>query len=147
MTPEGWWVSSRYIGTGGAGCAMTSAIAVAVLLLACRTPDVRSVSERYVGADAGAAGREPETVLIPAGPFLMGTDDQQAVRILGIGGEDWKEYLGWQQPQHEVFLSAYRIGRYPVTNMEYWAFVRATGHEPPRAWPGSASTNARRSSR
>jgi len=116
---------------------MTLALALAALVVACRTPDVRSVSERYVGADAGAAGREPETVLIPAGPFLMGTNDQQAVRILGIGGEDWEEYLGWQQPQHEVYLSAYRIGRYPVTNMEYWAFVRATGHEPPRAWPGS----------
>jgi formylglycine-generating enzyme required for sulfatase activity len=115
-------------------------ITIAILtatLIACKTPDVRSVSERYVGPDSGVGGRQPETVLIPAGTFLMGTSDEQAARILAVDGDDWEEYLGWQQPQHEVYLSAYRIGRYPVTNMEYWAFVKATGHEPPRAWPGS----------
>ncbi len=29
-----------------------------------------------------------------------------------------------EQPQHEVTLAAFEIGRYPVSNAEYAAFVR-----------------------
>jgi len=54
---------------------------------------------------------EPETVLIPAGPFWMGSDD---------GPEN-------ERPRHQVTLAAYRIGKYPVTNGEYLAFVRDQG--------------------
>ena len=31
-------------------------------------------------------------------------------------------------------LPAFEIGRYPVTNAEYAAFVEATGHDAPRHW-------------
>jgi len=33
-------------------------------------------------------------------------------------------------------LLNYEIGKYPVTNFEYRAFVQDTGHEPPRHWEG-----------
>ena len=63
----------------------------------------------------------PKTqLLIPAGPFLMGSDD-----------EDKDE-----RPQHTVELSAYWIGKYPVTNVEYQAFIRDAGHRPPYHWGG-----------
>jgi formylglycine-generating enzyme required for sulfatase activity len=52
---------------------------------------------------------EPETVLIPAGPFLMGSDDPAAPE-----GE---------RPLREVALLPYRIGVYPVTNREYAEFL------------------------
>jgi formylglycine-generating enzyme required for sulfatase activity len=40
-------------------------------------------------------------------------------------------------PQHEVNLYEFRIGRFPVTNQEYQAFIDATGHRPPRHWKRS----------
>lgn len=49
---------------------------------------------------------EPETVLIPAGPFWMGSADVS----------EW--------PRHEVTLPAYRIGKYPLTNTQYAEFLK-----------------------
>ncbi len=54
---------------------------------------------------------EPDTVLVPAGPFLMGSD-----------GPDDQE---WEKPRHSVDLPDYRIGKHPVTNAQYLAFVQA----------------------
>ena len=54
---------------------------------------------------------EPETILIPAGPFLMGSPE-------GSGT------VANESPQHTVKLPAYRIGKYPVTNSQYEEFVR-----------------------
>lgn len=56
---------------------------------------------------------EPETVLIPAGRFVMGRDAGDGV---GVG----------ESPQHTLELPAYRIGRTPVTNAQYAQFVHAT---------------------
>jgi formylglycine-generating enzyme required for sulfatase activity len=60
---------------------------------------------------------------IPAGPFLMGSaeDDEQA--------------YDWEKPQHEQGITnAYQISRYPVTNAQYHAFVKAGGYEQERFW-------------
>ena len=54
---------------------------------------------------------EPETILIPAGPFLMGTAQ-------GSGAPTW------EMPRLTLLLPDYRIGKYPVTNAQYLAFVR-----------------------
>lgn len=54
---------------------------------------------------------EPETVEMPAGPFLMGSPP-------GPGIPDY------ETPPHEVVLPAYRIGTYPVTVREYAAFIK-----------------------
>jgi len=35
-----------------------------------------------------------------------------------------------------MFVREFEIGKYPVTNLEYQAFVQDTGHEPPRRWKG-----------
>lgn len=37
-------------------------------------------------------------------------------------------------PPHRVVLSAFRLGRFPVTNAEYRAFVDATSHRVPGSW-------------
>ncbi len=68
---------------------------------------------------------EPELVRIPPGPFLMGSDpekDQQA--------------RAEEQPQHEVNLYEYWIGKYPVTNRQYQAFIQDSDHRPPPGWDG-----------
>jgi formylglycine-generating enzyme required for sulfatase activity len=54
---------------------------------------------------------EPETILIPKGPFFMGS--------LNAGDPP-----AYESPQHTVNLPAYRIGKYPVTNSQYEEFVR-----------------------
>lgn len=54
---------------------------------------------------------EPETILIPEGPFLMGSPE-------GDGAP------ANESPQQTVNLSDYRIGKYPVTNSQYEEFVR-----------------------
>jgi formylglycine-generating enzyme required for sulfatase activity len=54
---------------------------------------------------------EPETILIPAGPFLMGS----------LPGPDTPAE---ELPQHQVLLPAYEIGKYPVTNEQYAEFVK-----------------------
>jgi len=83
-------------------------------------------------------GFEPEMVPVPAGPFLMGTSDEQIRDMLKRfkWAKEFKKkgYFDREQPQHEVTLPAYEIGRYPVTNAEYAAFVETTGHDAPRHW-------------
>jgi formylglycine-generating enzyme required for sulfatase activity len=86
-------------------------------------------------ADSGgvAVTKNEDMVLIPAGPFIMGSDkvanrDESA----GIGSiKPW--YLD-EHPAHKVTLPAYFIDRYEVTNARYQKFVAATGRTPPLMW-------------
>ncbi len=54
---------------------------------------------------------EPEMVLIPAGPFTMGSQPGPNIPADEL-------------PPHEVTLPAYAIGRYPITNGQYAEFIR-----------------------
>jgi formylglycine-generating enzyme required for sulfatase activity len=77
---------------------------------------------------------EPQTILIPAGLFLMGSTPEQAQRAIEDGLDE--DLAAREQPQHSVELSPYRIAKYPVTNLEYQAFVQAKEHRPPSHWEG-----------
>ena len=84
--------------------------------------------------EEGTAGPGPATltitspialdlVRVPAGEFLMGsaaTGDQHAQ-------DD-------EFPQHPVYLPEFYIGRHPITNQQYAAFVRAAGISAPESW-------------
>jgi formylglycine-generating enzyme required for sulfatase activity len=59
-------------------------------------------------------------ILVPAGPFPMGVPPGDR-----DGGRD--EY-----PRHEVYLDAFYIDKYEVTNGRYLEFVRTTGHRAPQ---------------
>ncbi len=59
---------------------------------------------------------------VPAGEFLMGD---------ASGRPD-------EQPEHRVYVSAFRMAACPVTNREYAAFLAATSHEEPRFWHEAA---------
>ncbi len=58
-----------------------------------------------------------EWVPVAAGEFEMGAEGEHA-------GAD-------EQPKHKVFVDAFLIGKYEVTNAQYHAFVKATGHRTP----------------
>ena len=88
--------------------------------------DLRDDLEPYVVAadrqlPGGRAVDDTERVLIPAGPFLMGTDD----RTFAYDNE---------RPQHTVELAAYEIDRFPVTARRYAAFIDAGGYRRQALW-------------
>jgi iron(II)-dependent oxidoreductase len=62
-----------------------------------------------------------DRVLIPGGAFVMGTND----RAWAYDNE---------RPAHEVALSAFWLGRAPVTNQEYLAFIADGGYAERRFW-------------
>ncbi|SDG04611.1 iron(II)-dependent oxidoreductase [Sinosporangium album] len=69
-------------------------------------------------------GRRPrgaDEVLVPAGPFLMGTDT-----------EPWA--YDNERRAHRVDLPAYFIDRFPVGNRAYAAFIEDGGYDEPRWW-------------
>lgn len=74
-----------------------------------------------------------EMILIPEGKFLMGTTSEQAAALAAEYGyhESW---IAQETPRREVYLPAYRIDKYPVTNRQYAEFCKATGHPPRRHW-------------
>ncbi len=62
---------------------------------------------------------EIEMIQIPSGPFLMGSD------------EEYDE----EKPRREVYLDAYEIAQYPLTNAQYKAFLDANlDHPEPSDW-------------
>jgi formylglycine-generating enzyme required for sulfatase activity len=66
-------------------------------------------------------------VEVPAGVVFLGSDPADAV------GADADE-----APAHAVEVSAFRISRAPVTNVQYGAFVAATGRGAPGHWPAGS---------
>lgn len=69
--------------------------------------------EDYACAELEHQSWEPETVLIPAGSFLMGSDPEEGIP-------------DWETRQFTMDLPAYRIGKYPVTNAEFALFMQET---------------------
>ena len=71
-------------------------------------------NQQHAGGEPDSNDRPipEEMVLIPAGPFIRGTDQ---------GGFD-------EQPQRTLYLSGFMIDKYETTNSQYAGFVAATGH-------------------
>lgn len=59
-------------------------------------------------------------VTVSAGPFVMGTDNTRSD--------------AHNRPARDVNLPAYKISKYPVTNVQYARFVADTGYLPPQHW-------------
>lgn len=93
------------------------------------TPGIQEVAEAIEAARLEEESRqrrqpfEPEMVLIPAGPFLMGSPKSDKLRF-----DDEPE-------QFQLDLNYdYAIGRYPVTVGQYRAFIEAGGYRENRWW-------------
>jgi formylglycine-generating enzyme required for sulfatase activity len=99
-----------------------AAIATGVLSLAAapsdQAKDGETASLQIVKGKDGAP-----MILIPAGPFTMGSND-------GLPNE---------RPEHTVTLDAYYIDQYEVTLVLYRQFLEATNHESPPTWDDEAA--------
>jgi iron(II)-dependent oxidoreductase len=65
--------------------------------------------------------RLPAEVVVPAGPFTMGTDT-----------EPWA--LDNERPAHQVDLPAFAIDTVPVSNADYQRFIADGGYQEPGWW-------------
>ncbi len=96
------------------------------LLLVCLLVGCASDSAPEPGQSASGSVRARdadgmEMVYVPAGEFLMGSPD-------GEGDAD-------ERPQHTVYLDAYYIDKYEVTNAQYrLCFEAGVCDRPPRSW-------------
>lgn len=96
--------------------------------------------QRWLASRRLAAGQEiritpnggVELVLIPGGTFWMGSPESERDRLEEEG------------PRHEVTVSPFYLGRYPVTNEEYGRFLEANpGIKEPEYWSDRRFNRAR----
>jgi formylglycine-generating enzyme required for sulfatase activity len=93
-------------------------------------PAIRRAAQRVVESNdlsltESVSMGSPDDLFVPieAGEFVFGTDDLR---------------FEYSQPSFRVYVSAFALQQYPVTNFEYSQFVRETGYRPPDHWHGSA---------
>ena len=79
-------------------------------------------------ADAAPAGM----VLIPAGPFVMGSNKTDA--SMADQYATAKPFYDNEHPRHSATLPAFYMDRYEVTNAQYRDFVDGANHPPPDYW-------------
>ncbi len=77
---------------------------------------------RLAASDAPqlAEALDCDLVLIPEGDFVMGSNTGRAD----------------ERPQHTVYLDAFELDRYEVTNAQYRRFLQVSGRRPPPYWTG-----------
>jgi formylglycine-generating enzyme len=91
-----------------------------------------------------------EMVLVPAGPFWMGTTDDEATGLvrgcvrLGDSEEPCTRWTASESPRHQVTLDAYYIDRTEVTTEAFSRFVGATGYRTVAEREGSGWIRERR---
>jgi formylglycine-generating enzyme required for sulfatase activity len=96
---------------------------------------VLGLGSRAAGAAAPAT---PETVLIPAGPFIAGSDRAEREHAYQLDergyGHSVTRQQGWYEAERKrqtIELPAFEIMATLVTNAEYQRFIEATDHPPP----------------
>ncbi len=80
-------------------------------------PQIGSVKFTYV-----TPALKLEWCFVPAGYFLMGSKENDPAAYDN------------EKPQHRVYMPAFYLGRYPITNQQYQVFVRASGFRSPSYW-------------
>jgi formylglycine-generating enzyme required for sulfatase activity len=108
------------IASPGSSALWRQAMATLLVVWAyCQTP-AAELPAKITAADGA------DMVLVPAGPFLMGSLD---------GDAD-------ERPPRTLSLPAFYIDRFEVTHAQYAAFVQATGRKPPIDWPNGKMPQA-----
>ncbi|MFS8198522.1 formylglycine-generating enzyme family protein [Streptomyces sp. CWNU-52B] len=84
-----------------------------------------------------AADAVPSVCAVPGGTVEIGLPERDVSAVVGrwahVGVE--REWIEKETPAHRVDLADHWIGTYPVTNSEYHAFLRDSGHPArPTTW-------------
>jgi formylglycine-generating enzyme required for sulfatase activity len=77
--------------------------------------------------------RDPEQLYVPAGEFVMGSTREEREYAYRLDRNVTRPYAWYEkEARGRSSTEEFCIDRYPVTNAEYGAFVKAAGHPPPR---------------
>jgi len=104
----------------------TAAVTSTAIAAATATPAATTTSSPLQAGEGRIVmrgGVEVEQVYVPAGSFVMGSEDG----------------LPQERPVHEVILDGFWIDRTKVTNAQFAAFVADTGYETPAESEGSGN--------
>ncbi len=82
---------------------------------------------------AQAPGVDPGMVRVPAGEFIMGSNNTGEAQVGKEFGNAKPWYLD-EHPQRKVKTRAYALDQFEVTNAQYREFVRKAQHAPPTVW-------------
>lgn len=84
-------------------------------------------------ARRSACAHRPRMVLIPPGPFWMGSDRMERGLAYRLSSQAVREARWFERelPRRRVRLPAFCMERFLVRQSEYAVFVAATGHRPP----------------
>jgi len=74
-----------------------------------------------------------EMVLVPGGPFIMGTTAEELRQVFLLDQKETPVFLT-EMPARRIHVEPFFIDRYPVTNYQYRRFVAETGHRAPWLW-------------
>ena len=92
----------------------------------------------------GASAEEfvPETIEIPAGEFITGSDQAERKAAYRLDEKAYghsvtrkNRWYDFEAKRRTVSLPAFKISRTLITNAQYKAFVDSTGHKPPKVHP------------
>ncbi|MBM4054021.1 MAG: formylglycine-generating enzyme family protein [Planctomycetes bacterium] len=75
-----------------------------------------------------------DMIFIPEGKFLMGSTKADIEKLLELDKSIETYRLNNEMPQREVFLNAYYIDKYPVTNAAFSQFIESNGYKDKRYW-------------
>ena len=103
---------------------------------------IMTVAIMTATAQAEESKIRADMVLVGQGPAKMALDKAQpaaAVRRHTLYDKRRKtplsaEAFNDEGPAHTVFLDSYLIDKYEVSNKDYGAFIKATGHPAPAYW-------------
>ena len=106
------------------------------LVLEKNPPVVKLPLRRKLGLALGELGDprldllKPKMVTIPAGPFRMGTSEEDKQLLEAQKTQSWSE----EQPDQLLQLPEFQIGKYPLTNAEFRLFWQQKGYAEQELW-------------
>ncbi len=92
-------------------------------------------------AQKGEGSADDAMITIPAGPFVMGTSEEDARKLADAEGFH-VSWLSGEFPRRVVDLKAFAIDRYPVTNREFAEFCADKGYPARAHWHGKRPPKA-----
>lgn len=100
------------------------------IILVCLSLSVGAcaVTKPYLQGDS-----DRDMVLVPAGEFMMGTSEEEIPYLVELYDERAK-WFKREVPKHKVYVDAFYIDKYEVTNSDFEKFIKAGGYNKKEYW-------------